>query len=283
MQVPQDRYIQVGSVNTRYWVAGEGSPVILLYGLGGFIETWLLNFDALAAQHRVYALDYVGHGKTDQPPSASYQLTDLAQFVKDFMAALEIERAHFIGQSLSGAITLQFALNYPTCIDKIVLADSYGLGKRGALILQLATLPLVGEIILSLAIPSDLEKYKTSYKRSFYNSEAITDELLELFYPLVILPGRQQAILKTGRTLGNLFGLKKSVYEPLIQGLPTITNPVLVIWGWNDKVLPLAHAQAAVGALPNARLEIIDDCGHVPQLEQPQSFNALVLEFLKES
>ena len=283
MQVPQNRYIQVGSVNTRYWVAGEGSPVILLYGLGGFIETWLLNFDALAAQHRVYALDYVGHGKTDQPPSASYQLTDLAQFVKDFMAALEIERAHFIGQSLSGAITLQFALNHPTCIDKIVLADSYGLGKRGALILQLATLPLVGEIILSLAIPSDLEKYKTSYKRSFYNSEAITDELLELFYPLVILPGRQQAILKTGRTLGNLFGLKRSVYEPLARGLPTITNPVLVIWGWNDKVLPLAHAQAAVGALPNACLETIDNCGHVPQLEQPQIFNQLVLEFLKES
>ena len=81
MKVPEDRYVDVGSVSTRYWMAGEGSPVLLLHGITNSVEDWLLNFHQLAENHRVYAVDLIGHGKTGKPLSASYHIKDLAGFI----------------------------------------------------------------------------------------------------------------------------------------------------------------------------------------------------------
>ena len=86
MKVPTDRMVDVGGISTRYWVEGSGSPVVLIHGLSNSIEHWLLNIDALAAEHTVYALDLVGHGRTDKPLSRSYDLSNLARFVLDFTA-----------------------------------------------------------------------------------------------------------------------------------------------------------------------------------------------------
>ena len=72
MYAPSDRMVKVGSVNTRYWMEGEGPPVILIHGLSNCMEDWLLNFEALAQNHRVYALDLIGHGRTDKPLSNPY-------------------------------------------------------------------------------------------------------------------------------------------------------------------------------------------------------------------
>lgn len=114
MKTPQDRYIRVGQINIRYWAEGsQGSPVVLIHGIGGYIESWLPSFDVLAAQHRVYAVDLLGHGRTDKPLDVSYKIADLAQFVKDFMAALEIEHAHLVGHSLGGAIATRLSLVCP--------------------------------------------------------------------------------------------------------------------------------------------------------------------------
>jgi 4,5:9,10-diseco-3-hydroxy-5,9,17-trioxoandrosta-1(10),2-diene-4-oate hydrolase len=86
MQPPEERYIKIGEINTRYWMAGDTGPqVLLIHGVGRFLEEWMLSFDALAAHNRVYALDLPGHGRTDKPLSASYRLVDLARFVNDFI------------------------------------------------------------------------------------------------------------------------------------------------------------------------------------------------------
>ena len=98
--------IKIGTVNTRYWMEGEGSPVIFIHGISRSIEDWLLNFKVISGQHRVFALDLIGHGRTDKPLSASYKITDLAQFIKDFMDALNIKCANLVGHSLGGAISL---------------------------------------------------------------------------------------------------------------------------------------------------------------------------------
>ena len=94
MKMPQDRYIKVGHINTRYWAEGsQGSPVILIHGIGGYVEGWLPNIDVLATQHQVYAVDLLGHGRTEKPLDVSYTIASLTQFVKDFMTALGIEQA----------------------------------------------------------------------------------------------------------------------------------------------------------------------------------------------
>jgi 4,5:9,10-diseco-3-hydroxy-5,9,17-trioxoandrosta-1(10),2-diene-4-oate hydrolase len=103
-ETPPDQYIKVGDTNTRYWVLGDGeTTVILLHGLGSCVESWTYNIVTLAQQHRVYAIDLVGSGRSDKPPT-SYSLVDLAQFVQAFMDALKLERVSLVGNSLGGEL-----------------------------------------------------------------------------------------------------------------------------------------------------------------------------------
>lgn len=274
-QTPQDQYIKVGQINTRYWALGdEGTPVILLHGGGGSIEFWLYNISALAQYHRVYAVDMVGSGRSDKP-SVSYSLTYQAQFIKDFMDILSIECATLVGNSMGGGAALQFAMMFPQQVNKLVLVDSLGLGKEIAIGIRLATLPFVGKLLRpsrSMLVPM--------LKHNFYNPTLIPKEWIEIRYPIFALPDRKSALLALARMNFNLFGVRSQVFRPIVDKLATITAPTLVIWGKQDRILPVAHAHVAAKGLPNARLHIFDPCGHHPHLERPEEFNALVLEFL---
>lgn len=276
-QIPLDRYVKVGSINTRYWIMGVGTPVILLHGGQGSVEFWLYNIGTLAKFHRVYALDMVGAGKSDKP-QASYSLTYQAEFIKDFMDSLDIAAATLIGNSMGGGAALQFALMFPQRINKLVLVDSMGLGKEIALGIRLTTLPL----LIRLLRPSR-RLLAPMLKHNFYDPKSIPPEWVELRYPIFALPGRKPALMATIKTNFHLFGVRSQVFRPIVSQLATITAPTLVIWGKQDRIIPVAHAYIAAKTIPDVRLHVFDSCGHHPHLEHPQEFNNLVLEFLHES
>jgi 4,5:9,10-diseco-3-hydroxy-5,9,17-trioxoandrosta-1(10),2-diene-4-oate hydrolase len=277
MQPPEERYIKIGEINTRYWMAGDTGPqVLLIHGVGRFLEEWMLSFDALAAHNRVYALDLPGHGRTDKPLSASYRLVDLARFVNDFMGALDISQAHIVGHSMGGGIALQLTLQFPEAVDKLVLVCSAGLGKEATLVLRITAVPLLGEILTRPSLNGTRRLLKEFVKDPAF----LTDDFVDLSYRMAALPGAQQAVLKTLRSAGNLFGQYDDTYRPIVDNLESIQCPVLIVWGRQDRVLPVAHGQAAVSGLPNANLEILEDCGHLPMLEQTQKFNESILDFL---
>jgi 4,5:9,10-diseco-3-hydroxy-5,9,17-trioxoandrosta-1(10),2-diene-4-oate hydrolase len=279
MNTPRDRFIKIGNFNTRYWAEGsQGPPVILVHGLGEHIEFWLANFSVLAEKHRVYAVDLPGHGRTDKFLKASYEISDLAQFVKDFMTALEIEHAHLVGHSLGGAIGTRLSLMHPAAVDKLVLVSSAGLGREVSMMLRIPSIPLLGEMLLSRPSREGAENFA---KVIMYDPAVMPEDFFELLYQMSLLPNRQKSFLKVLRASVNLFGQSKSLYSPKhIQGLPSITKPVLVVWGRQDQFVPVAHAEVAAQNLPNVRVQIYDNCGHVPMLELPLSFNELLLEFL---
>lgn len=275
VQTPQDRYVQVGQINTRYWTEGDkGTTVILLHGIGSSIETWTYNISVLAQHHRVYAVDLVGAGRSDKPP-ATYSLTYLAQFVLGFMDALSIECASLIGNSLGGGVALQFALNFPRKVEKLVLVNSFGLGKEITLTLRLATLPFVSKLFSPSRSGTAL-----ALKQSVYDATLITNEWVELYYQIATLPGLWETLLAIIDTNINLFGVRPEVYNAIVDRLATITAPTLVFWGQQDRVLPVAHAAVATKGLLSARLHIFDPCGHWSQVERSEEFNTLVLEFL---
>ena len=277
MQAPEDHYIKIRNIKTRYWTAGDTGPnVVLIHGLGRFVEEWLPNIDTFAAHNRVYALDLPGHGHTDKPLSGSYRLLDIAGFVHDFLVALDIRPVHVIGHSLGGGIALQLILQFPEAVDKLVLVCSAGLGKEATLVLRIASVPWLGEI---LTRPS-LNGTKRLLKEFVNDRALLTDDFVELNYRMAALPGAQQAVLKTLRSAGNLFGQYNETYRPIVENLELIKCPVLIIWGRQDRVLPITHGQAAEKVLPNARLKILEGCGHLPMLEHTQLFNDTILDFL---
>ncbi|MBE2233255.1 MAG: alpha/beta fold hydrolase [Anaerolinea sp.] len=274
---PQDRTIQIGEIKTRYWAGGsQGSPVVLIHGLGCHVEDWQANFDALAALHRVWALDLPGHGRTDKPADAPYGVPYLATFVQDFMAALQISRAHVVGHSMGGAVATRLAFTHPELVDRLVLVASAGLGRQVHLGLRLASVPRLGERLMR---PSRAGA-ATFARMTIYDPAVITEEKIDCDYALAAQPGALEALLRTARTGLNLFGQKRSLWGLHVSRLPSITAPVLVVWGRQDPTIPVAHAEVAAKGLPNVRVQIFDKCGHVPMLEKADAFNALLLEFL---
>jgi pimeloyl-ACP methyl ester carboxylesterase len=276
MQAPQDQYVQVGQIHTRFWTLGdEGTTVVLVHGIGSSMEDWIHNIHALAERHRVYAMDLVGSGRSDKP-AAPYSFPYFAQFVHDFLQSQNVDRLNLVGNSMGGGIALQFALQFPDQVDRLVLVDSAGLGRELTLSFRLPTLPLVGEW---LTRPSRKAAAQLLHE-ALYDPALITDELVDFQYQLSALPGAQGAILSILRQNVTLRGLQDHAWRSIVNNLRNITAPTLVIWGQQDRIIPVAHAQVARDRIPNVRLHIIDRCGHMPQLEHPDEFNALVLEFL---
>jgi 4,5:9,10-diseco-3-hydroxy-5,9,17-trioxoandrosta-1(10),2-diene-4-oate hydrolase len=126
----QDQYIQIGSINTRYWSAGnQGDPIVLLHGGGSSIEVWSYNIQALAQHHRVFAFDMVGSGLSDKP-GVPYSLEYQLQFLNTFLDTFDIQHTSLIGNSMGGSIALKFALQSPERVRKLGLVSSFGLGRE---------------------------------------------------------------------------------------------------------------------------------------------------------
>ena len=269
----EDRYIKVGSVNTRYWQVGDsGNSVILLHGGGGYIELWKHNILELAKHHRVYAFDMVGAGRTDKV-NADYTFDFMAQFTRAFMAALNISKASFIGTSAGGGVALTFTLNFPELVDRLILVGSAGLGKEVSFLLRVTTVPGLGRLFSS---PSKAGVAMLC-KQAVYDSNLITDAIVEEFYQMATLPEAAAATLNVGRSNFNIWG---QFHQPITERLAAIAAPTLIIWGRQDPMVPVTHAQKAAKMIPNAQLAIIEECGHWSSIEHPQKFNQLVLEFL---
>jgi pimeloyl-ACP methyl ester carboxylesterase len=277
-QFPPDRYIQVNDIKTRYWSLGtQGSVVIFIHGIGSAVETWALNVEALAQHHQVYAFDLVGSGRSDKP-FGFYSLVALAEFVNAFANALSLDRFSLIGNSLGGGIALQSVISYPQRVEKLVLVNSLGLGQAISWSLRLANLPWVDRLYKPTRSSTAF-----TLKQAVDDSSLITDEWVDTFYELLSLPGAPEALIALIRANVDWSGVRTEVYQPIVDRLPTLTTPTLVVWGSQDPILPVAHAQVAIQRLPNAQLQIFDRCGHWSHFERAAEFNTRVTEFLASS
>jgi pimeloyl-ACP methyl ester carboxylesterase len=228
-----DRFIQVGSVRTRYWDVGTAD--------------------------------------------APYGLPRLAQFAVDFLSALGVQRAHIAGNSLGGAIAMECAHLAPERVASMLLVDPAGVVIKGALLeFRLTSVPVLGELFSK---PTHFGTRMLWNKAVFKPAGLVTDELVATKVKLASQPGAQRAFLKTLRSFLGLGGFTASHVQRLHTLLPTLTAPTLVLWGKQDLFVAPAHAEVLRRLLPNAKIEVWDACGHVPQMEHPQRFNETALAF----
>ena len=268
----REECVQLRDGEVRYYRLGKGPPLILLHGLGEGSIVWFGNIASLAESHTVYALDLPGHGKTYKP-SWNQPLIQGVQFFVDFMDALNISNASVVGNSLGGLLALATTIQHPNRIRRLILESSAGLGREIAWFLRLMTLPVLGEL---LTVPN--RKLIRHFLRSiFYNHAFCTDPLIDELYRIRRLTGNKQSMLFILRSGVSLLGVSPDIL--LTDRLNLIDNSVLLIWGQNDLIFPVAHAKQAVPIFPNARLEIFDNCGHWPHVEACNKFNLLVSEF----
>jgi pimeloyl-ACP methyl ester carboxylesterase len=183
----EDHYVSVTGILTRYWQAGlQGSPIILLHGIGCSVLDWEQNIASLATRHRVYALDMMGSGLTEKPSREHYTIPRLGKFVLDFLSTQEIQRAHFAGFSLGGRVVLECADIAPERVASMVLVAPAGVDRVGLLLqFRLASIPFVGEMMLQPTVAN----LRTFFDLAFYDQSFVTPDFVARRLKQAMLPG----------------------------------------------------------------------------------------------
>jgi pimeloyl-ACP methyl ester carboxylesterase len=158
----------------------------------------------------------------------------------------------------------------------MVLGAPAGIGRETALAMRLASVPVLGEL---LTRPSRVGT-RVLWTPAFHDPSFVTNGLVETKYALARAPGAHQAVLKTLRNLVSVSGFRIEHVAALQAVMRTLQQPTLIIWGQQDRLVPPDHARILEAKLPRSRTILFDECGHLPQLEQPQKFNEAVLDFL---
>lgn len=267
---------------------GRGRALLLIHGLGsaGDLE-WRFNLEDLARDHRVYAPDLPGFGRSDKPP-LRYGVPYFTRVLEQYMDRLGVGSADVVGASLGGRIAIELALAHPSRVDRLVLVDTLGLGRpRLRLFYPLVMVPRLGEAVMDLVragtrrAPPPILRRAFSRRAGRAGSEAarlLDDRFLAALRQMHQEPGFRAAYLATLRSLarrGTALG-----GPALVDRLARWGKPVMLIWGAADPLFPVEQARSAHLAIPGSRLEVIEGAGHTPQAERPAEFNRRVREFV---
>lgn len=263
------RYQDVSGLRVRYVRTGRGPAMILLHGLGSSIYTWADVIPALAQDHDVVAADLPGFGGSDIPDELAPSVYPAT--VLGLMDRLGISRATLVGNSLGGAVAVVLAARHPERVRRLVLVDSAGYNlepSKRPLILRLAGSAAAGAALD--ALPARRWVVARALRQVFYDSARVTPEKLEEYLAPLARPGATEAV----RSLLN----DRSGF-----GLPALASevrvPTLIVWGRNDRWVPVADADRFAAAIPGSRKVVLEECGHLPQEERPAEIVHLLEEF----
>lgn len=266
-----------------YRRCGHGEPIVLLHGIAHSSQAWDSVLPNLAERFEVIAVDLPGCGRSDKPDT-DYSLGAQAAAVRYVLDSLGLDLVTVIGHSLGGGIAMTLTFQYPERIGRLGLISSAGLGRDLHPLFRLATLPAGPDQIMrvlfspAMRIPRTLLGETLSRVTGdpfFHRPREHRAQFNELLRGLED-PGAQRAFLATLRSASNFAGQTVSA----LDRLELARFPVLLVWGRDDRVFPLNHLRRAQRHLPHAKVAIVENCGHFPQLEAPKTFLRIMLRWL---
>ncbi|MBF6124783.1 4,5:9,10-diseco-3-hydroxy-5,9,17-trioxoandrosta-1(10),2-diene-4-oate hydrolase [Nocardia brasiliensis] len=276
------RYAQVRpDLKLHYHEAGVGNgpTIVLLHGGGPGASSWsnfARNIPVLAQHFHVIAVDQPGYGRSDKPTEHPQYFVHSASALKDLLDHLEITaRVHLLGNSLGGGAAVRFALDYPERAGKLVLMGPGGLSNN-----LFAPDPTEGVKLLGkFNYEPTRENLEAFLRIMVFDQSLITDELIEERFASANTPES----LAATRAMGKSFASADFEKGMLWRDAYKLRQPVLLIWGREDRVNPLDGALIATKVIPRAQLHVFGGCGHWAQLEKFDEFNRLAIDFLAGS
>lgn len=268
-------FAQVDGARVHYQEFGERSnpTLILIHGYTASLYVWKTVAPMLAEEgFHVIALDLLGFGYSEKPSWFDYSITSQARVVARFMNRLGIGRGTIIGSSYGGAVAATLALDYGERVEKLVLIDTVANDTlKNHPILKLAAIPGVGEALAPFLI--DSRAYQRRRMRgtlSPANHDLITNERVEGILRPLTAADAHHSLLATSR---NWHATR------IEQDAHLIHQPTLIIWGEDDRVIPVDDGRKLHESILNSRLVVFRNCGHVPQEEKSELFTEIVSEF----
>ncbi len=270
---PREDWLAIGD-GARIYAISAGSKddpaIVFVHGIGGSSASWQAVIGAFADTHHVVAIDLPGHGQSDIPDAASsvYSVGGLGRALMAALTELGVARATLVGHSLGGAIAIGAALAKPDRVERLVLVDSGGLGVE-----------INPDLVRLLGEPPSEPASRALLELFFHDHRVVLDAGVAEHHAALSRPGAHDAV---GAIVGKAF-TETSQRAARDGRLAEITQPVLVIWGDHDRVIPPAHAERAREAFADVEVAIVPDSGHAPQVEQPEAFAAILAAFVERT
>lgn len=265
------QYRVVNGTRLRVIDAGHGTPVVFLHGFGASLYSWRKQLPPIAAAgYRVIAFDNAGFGFSGQPHGQGYSNAAYVRLAVALLDSLGVSNAVLVGHSMGGAIAAEVALVHPDRIRGLVLIDAAGYGIRWPAVLKLARWPLVGAVATGLR-----GKWITArlLRSTYADPSKVSQEDIDQYYAPV--PQRDY-----GGTLSGVLGEFR--FDTLVGWLGAIQAPTLVLWGAEDRWIPVRVGARLAGELPRAAFIEVPHAGHATPEEAPDEVNRVLLAFLKD-
>ena len=259
---PPDKTIAVFGQAIHYFDLGSGPVVVLVHGLGSRKEDWLPVLEPLAQKYRLLVPDQIGFGKSEKP-LLDYSVQTYVDFLDEFLRQLKVEKTSLVGESLGGWISALYSVElgegaHLIPIERLVLVDAAGLKQD-------APIPNLN--------PSSLAAMRGVMEAVFYDTSWLNEDALRKIFT-------DKLSVHDSYTVRSFLGNPTIATERLDDRLGKIKTPTLVVWGKQDKLVPMAMGERYAAGIAGAKLVSFDKCGHVPPIEKTEEFLAAVTTFL---
>jgi 4,5:9,10-diseco-3-hydroxy-5,9,17-trioxoandrosta-1(10),2-diene-4-oate hydrolase len=272
------RWVRVGDRQVNVIDLGSGTPMVFIHGLSGSWQNWLEQLPVFGREHRVIAMDLPGFGRSPMP-AEKITIPGFGRLVRALLDQLGVERAVVVGNSMGGFIGAEVAIQFPERVERLALVSAAGLSTDHARNENvLAALRRLERVLAAytgwIGSRSDTLTRRPRARRMLFRIVAEHPE--DLPAPLVA-----EQLRGSGKP-GFIDSLDALTDYPIRDRLPEIACPTLVVWGADDRLVPVADADGFERLIPDARKVVWPDTGHVAMLERPAAFNALLAAFVDE-
>src|SRR4051812_20207165 len=275
------QFVTIHGHRRAYVKVGRGPVVLLLHGLGCDHTTWESVIEPLSRRYTVIAPDLLGHGQSDKP-RADYTLGGYANGMRDLLTVLGVDKVTVLGHSFGGGVAMQFAYQFPERTERLVLGASRGLGPGVSPAIRAVSAPGFHQVMGLLTLPGVRHVGKAglvALSRTRFKAARDLDEVAEI-YDSFRDPAARAAIR---HVVSAVVDWKGQIVTMADRAYLTDAMPMSVIWGRDDRVIPVRHASNVAALAPHARVEVIPDAGHFPHKDHPQRFAKAVHEFIRST
>ncbi|NYJ00970.1 pimeloyl-ACP methyl ester carboxylesterase [Nocardioides thalensis] len=276
MDEPQ--FVTVHGHRRAYVKRGNGPALLLLHGLACDHTTWAPVVDRLAERFTVIAPDFLGHGRSDKP-RADYTVAGYANGMRDLLTVLGIDKVTVVGHSFGGGVAMQFAYQFPERTERLMLLNAGGLGREVTPLIRAISLPGWIFAFGVLTMPGLRQAEQLALRRLRDLGLRETRDLAEVADILESFadPRARRAIVHLVRAAIDWRGQVLSMRD---RAYLTAEMPVHVVWGRDDMVIPVKHAEELATLAPTAEVTIFDDSGHFPHKDDPERFADLLVDWV---
>lgn len=268
------KFIEIEGMQVHYRDEGKGFPIVLIHGTASSLHTWNDWTKQLTKNYRVIRIDLPAFGITGPNKNADYSINNYTIFLNDFLKKMNLTKFYLAGNSLGGNIAWNYTAENPDKVEKLILVDASGLptNKPQPAIFKMAKTPVLNSLFLYITPKFIIKK---NMEEVYADDSKITDSLITRYHKMALRVGNRKAFIDRAK-----IDFKPTEKENTNK-LKSIITPTLLIWGAKDTWIPLDNGKRMDSILPNSKLVVLENSGHVPMEENPIESCKVLKAFLE--